>query len=61
MRLQNLMEGLCHDLRKQERKRDAHAGGFWQAALLNKPFYLDALLGPLLLASQRFRTALLHP
>lgn len=26
VRLQNVMEGLCHDLKKQEGKRDANAG-----------------------------------
>lgn len=26
IRLQNMMEGLCHDLKKKEQKRDATAG-----------------------------------
>lgn len=28
VRLQNVMEGLCHDLRKSEAKRDAQAGEY---------------------------------
>lgn len=27
VRLQNVLEGLCHDLKKQEGKQDATAGG----------------------------------
>lgn len=45
VRLQNLMEGLCHDLRKSEAKRDAKAGEHHQQLTGSKPHRLASLCG----------------